>query len=218
MILLPSPSGRRSLICAMSAPTSMRHTIWSWGIVGAAVFFLKVPSPMPMSGASPTRSLTARKPHSTVLLAPETVSKVAIQVQPTGNLRQRALTLSEEIVTDLHRHGWTVTIPHKPFPPETISPLPTDKKGREQWARSRSEYFRSRFLQRVFDIRKEFSQLHIRDKLLDDFFKSLGIISQEDINRQLGPDQRADVILPVEIEEVAMRLQVLADQTGEGQK
>jgi hypothetical protein len=53
---------------------------------------------------------------------------------------------------------------------------------------------------------------------LDDFFESLGIPRQEDINRQLGPDQRANMILPVEIEEVAMRLQVLADQTGEGQK
>jgi hypothetical protein len=53
---------------------------------------------------------------------------------------------------------------------------------------------------------------------LDDFFRSLDVAGQEDIKRQSNPDQRADIILPVEIEEVAMRLQVLADQTGQGQK
>ena len=57
----------------------------------------------------------------------------------------------------------------------------------------------------------------MRDELLDDFFKSLGINSQDDINRQRGPDQRV-VVLPVEIEEVATRLQVLADQIKENQR
>jgi len=171
-----------------------------------------------MSGTSATASLPPREPYLTELPIHETVSKAAILAQPTSDLRQRALNLSEEIVTDLHRHGWTVSIPHKPFPPQIISPIPTDKKGRQHWARSRSDYFRSRFLQRVFDIRKEFSQLHIRDSVLDDFFRSLDVARQEDIKRQSNPDQRADIILPVEIEEVAMRLQVLADQTGQGQK
>jgi hypothetical protein len=131
-------------------------------------------------------------------------------------LKERALTLSE-ILNDLHRHGWTVSSPYKPFPPEKVSPIPTDKKGRERWAQSRSEYFKSHFLQRVFDIRIEFSQLHMRDEILDDFFKSLGINSQDDINRQRAPDQRVN-ILPVEIEEVATRLQVLADQIKEEQR
>ena len=57
----------------------------------------------------------------------------------------------------------------------------------------------------------------MRDEVLDDFFRSLGINSQDNIKRQRAPDQRV-IILPVEIEEVATRLQVLADHIKEEQR
>ncbi len=63
-------------------------------------------------------------------------------------------------------------------------------------------------------MRNEFAQLHIRDQRLDDFFRYQGMI--EDANEQLAvmqPPRNIDFpILPQQIEQVAERLRVLADE------
>lgn len=141
---------------------------------------------------------------------------VIIQTAPTfGNLKQRATALSQEITQDLWMHGWSPPAGQQLPPGFVIQPMP--KGGREeitQWTRSRSSYFRWKFFDRVLDMRNEFAQLHIRDQRLDDFFKYQGMIEQA--NRQLAaaqPQRQIDsLVLPQEIEMVAERLKVLAEQ------
>jgi hypothetical protein len=134
---------------------------------------------------------------------------VFIETAPTfGNLGDRAIALSDEILQDLYWHGWknwsnrpgqqTLPVQQMPSKPEEI----------QAWTRSRSSYFRFRFFERVLDTRNEFAQLHLRDERLDDFFKFQGVIEQA--NRQLAaasPGREIDApILPQQIEEVAERL------------
>jgi hypothetical protein len=139
---------------------------------------------------------------------------LVIQTGPTfGNLADRANALSDQIMEDLYLHGWyrrdrsgqeRVAAQQMPTKPEEI----------EQWTKSRSSHFRFRFFEGVLDIRNEFAQLHLRDERLDQFFKYQGMIEQA--NRQMGvvnAGRNIDApILPQEIEEVAERLKILANQ------
>ncbi len=140
---------------------------------------------------------------------------IVMQLPSVGNLKQRAITLSEEIMEDLYRHGWRQYPGRKQESSRMpIQQMPTDSEGVMKWTRSRSGYFKFRFFERVLDLRNEFAQLHLRDQELDDFFKYQGMI--ENANRQLSAlpqPQRIDhPILPQEIERVAERLKILADQ------
>jgi|SRR6266404_481506 len=140
---------------------------------------------------------------------------VFIETAPTfGNLGDRAIALSDEIMQDLYWHGWKNwgNRPGQQTPP--VQQMPTKPEEIQAWTRSRSSYFRFRFFERILDIRNEFAQLHLRDERLDDFFKYQGMIEQA--NRQMAaasPGREIDApMLPQQIEEVAERLKVLANQ------
>jgi hypothetical protein len=140
---------------------------------------------------------------------------VFIETAPTfGNLGDRAIALSDEIMQDLYWHGWKNWGNRSGQQTLPVQQMPTKPEEIQAWTRSRSSYFRFRFAERVLDIRNEFAQLHLRDERLDDFFKFQGMIEQA--NRQMAaasPGREIDApILPQQIEEVAERLKVLANQ------
>lgn len=131
-----------------------------------------------------------------------------------GNLADRAISVSDEIMQDLYLHGWKNWANRPGQQTLAVQQMPNKPDEIEAWTRSRSGYFRFRFFERVLEIRNEFAQLHLRDQRLDDFFKYQGMIEQA--NRQMAaanPGREIDSpILPQTIEEVAERLKVLANQ------
>jgi len=139
-----------------------------------------------------------------------------IQLPSIGNLKERAIDLSNEIMWEcLTRRGWrkwqTDPNNHNPF----ILTMPEDKEGMLKWNISASNRFRARYLKRVADIRKEFADLHLRDEQLDQSFEgieSLDIERQQIGHKTGNPFMDDGLILPVEIEQIAERLKVLAAQ------
>lgn len=139
----------------------------------------------------------ATKPAPT-RLAPSQPPQTIIQVAPTfGNLKERAIALSQEIMDDLYSHGWEEGDPRRP--PHSVIEHIQKLEGQQQveWCKRRSRFFRARFLERVLGIRDEFAQLHIHDDRLDRFRENTQIDTTID---------------PLTIQDVAERLVVLADQ------
>lgn len=153
-------------------------------------------------------------------IADEIAKKLPVPPKPQqvvspsfGNIKERAIALSQEIMGDLYRHGWPrhggEQIPFEPV----IQQMPMKEPEMGMWTQERSEYFHMRFFDRVLDIRNEFIQLHIRDRDLDDFFKFEGMA--EDANKQIAatqPGRKQILTSPMQIENVAERLRFLADQ------
>jgi len=144
-------------------------------------------------------------------------STVIIQTAPTfGNIKERALTLSQEILDDLYKHGWKYppwsTFAPSPWPPSIMEEMPTTPKEYGEWKDRRSWIFRGRFLPRVLEIRNEFAQLHMRYQDLDDSLKWCGVVEQADkmaVGTTIQSERR---LLPMEIQQIADRLVVLANQ------
>jgi hypothetical protein len=92
---------------------------------------------------------------------------VVIQTAPTfGNIKDRAVALSQEIIRDLCLRGWRGRGCQE-TPPGFVQRMPTTEPEMGQWVRGLSDYFRWRLFERVLDIRNEFAQLHLRDQELD---------------------------------------------------
>lgn len=143
----------------------------------------------------------------------EAVKRLGVlSVPAVGNLRQRAIELSNEIMEDLHLHGWRVRPPKQQGASKHLpvtSRMPTTGEEWKEWSESRSMYFRFRFLARVRSLRDELSQLHLRDRRLDDF------LAREDGGGSLAAKRRLEQqgsIPPLEIEEIAEILKRLASQ------
>jgi hypothetical protein len=128
-----------------------------------------------------------------VKTAPE---NVATQIPPVGNLKQRAIELSNEI---------------KNMP--LAGRMPATRNEAEYWVHIRSTMFRLQFLQRVRDLRDEFSQLHLRDKRVDDLLRYEDMY--EETRKQLSlvkyPYRPPD-LWPQHIEDVVDALKQLASQ------
>jgi hypothetical protein len=154
-----------------------------------------------------------RKAEPTPTPTPLVAPPVVIQLPSIGNLKQRAITLSQEIMEDLTMHGWR-SYNHPPN--DLIPPMPTTQDGQQaimEWMQNRSTEFRGRFFKRALDLRNEFSELHLRDESLDDFFMNQGVL--EDAKKRMSGTGLNPLDFPIptlEIEEVAERLQVLAGQ------
>jgi len=121
---------------------------------------------------------------------------------PTGNLKDRTISLSADITRDLNRHGWHTPnlIETQLFPGEEI-PMPTTPEGVNQWVKARSDYFKFNFLTRLTNIRDDFAKCNYRDPQLDEFFRFL--------DYRIGNEQPD---IPVQdIEQVAVRLRVMAE-------
>lgn len=133
-----------------------------------------------------------------------------------GNIKERAIALSEEIMQDLYMHGWNERDPRVPhvMPPVEHMKMPpaATVEQMEDWNRRRSNKFRFTFFARVLDIRNEFAQLHLRDKRLDQLVDEEERVAQANEQLAAAGKQGQINILPQEIEEVAERLKVLAVQ------
>jgi len=95
-----------------------------------------------------------------------------------GNLKQRAIDLSEDIMEDLYMHGWKQYSEEDRKKMGGMNLMPNDPESASKWTESRSGYFRWKFIKQALEIRNEFAQLHLRDQRLDDFFKYQGMIGK----------------------------------------
>lgn len=122
------------------------------------------------------------------------------QLQATGNLKQRAINLSNNIMEDESI---------KERMKENI-----DEPYEEQRKRyySLSQFFEWKYFREVKDIRNEFAQLHHKDSKLEYFIKIQD--SNQNRNKQLSDEERKEFIdiSPMDIIEVANSLKALADQ------
>ena len=148
--------------------------------------------------------------------ATKTVSanKSLESVDNTGNIRERAVALSQEIMEDLYENGWPQPEGQQ-LPLRFIVKMPTAQPEIDEWIQRRSIYFHFRFFERVLDLRNDFIQHSLRDPQLEEFFRNEKI--KEDINKQLAvthPDWKPAPTLPQEIQTVAQRLIVLANEVN----
>jgi hypothetical protein len=162
------------------------------------------PMPMPRDQRSATASLP--KPEAS---QPNSQPNIIIQTGPVfGNLRDRAIGLSQEIMSALYQNGW----PLQAGQPAPVFNNPTTKA---EWNSGISGEFRLRYLHRLRDIRDECAQIHLRDPHLDEFFKYEAMRQDEATTLRASgkpvPDGMMN-ILPQQIQELAERLRVLADQ------
>lgn len=174
-----------------------------------------VPKPTPIQLAvTPERPRPHRPPESESQKPQQ--QPVIIQTAPTfGNLKERAITLSQEIMEDLWINGWhSNPVAHVQKPPGFIvfQQMPKSYEEQKQWVHSRSNYFHWKFFDRVLDMRNEYAQLHIRDQRLDDFLKHEGVIEDANTHMVVIPPPEVNFILPQDIEDVTERLRALADQ------
>jgi hypothetical protein len=137
-------------------------------------------------------------------------TQVIIQSPSVGNLKQRAIALSEEIMKDLYSHGWPCR--NGSFKGPIMKQMPQDYEGVHKWQEVRSLNFRG-LLGEIHQIRNEFAGFHIIDKNLDD------LIKREDTNQMVdkalsmtGHKSRNMLISPGEIEQFSERLKILAEQ------
>ncbi len=145
----------------------------------------------------------------------------ALKGGPTGNLKERTVSLASRIMTDLYEHGWKEGRPRHQ-PPPTISihmppPLAEHDAPRSEmtWTTHRSYDFQTFYLKEVQEIVQEFTRLSIRNRRLDDELEMLDerMKGNEQLGRfqQLTPHDRWP-LLPMEIEDIADSLRELANQ------
>lgn len=150
-------------------------------------------------------------------VAPKQQPPTVIQTGPTFGSLKRALALSDEIMTDLYKNGWRYghAIPSRlQILPQSIRPRPTTSEGWRNWNDTCSVAFHSMYYQRVVDIRNEFAELHLRDIELDDFIKGQDMMKQNPSTSILWWTSTP----PVEIESVAERLTILAEELDDQKK
>ncbi len=150
--------------------------------------------------ATPTPAVT--KPTPKLMpspIPPRPTPTIAIQLPAVGNLKQRAINLSNEIMVDLHRHGWGIPA-YEPLPPGVIARMPHGPEVM-QWSAGRSSYFKSRLLKRVINMRDEFAQLHLQDEELNMYLDMYLDASRTDTD-----------ITPMAIASISERLKALAAQ------
>ena len=127
-----------------------------------------------------------------------------------GNLRERAIQLSDDMMEDLWSHGWFGWENHVyGFKPP---PVPKDPEQGRAWRHSRYQYFIFRFFAQVKSVRDELAQIHLRSPKLD---RNLDMMDQTDIqNKKLmsqGVNQYIDLPLDM-IDEASQQLRALAEK------
>jgi hypothetical protein len=127
------------------------------------------------------------------------VAQVPVQIS-SGNLKERAIELSDEIMSGLYRFGW-------PNPPNTDT-----AQQKSDWLNKRKRAFHFLYLQQVVDLRNEFAELHIRDRDLDHDLEQANIGAHDTVAPSLNmPTHNQLQILT--IVDIAGRLKVMAAET-----
>lgn len=142
------------------------------------------------------------------------ITTPVLQLAATGNLKQRTIELSDEIMEDLYRHGVPPNHRTRTSPILNLGPMPKTAEEESQWTQNRSVYFRMRFIERVLTIKDEFAQLHLRDQHIDDFFKYHKMAADSKGLKLSDPsmDHTGPIISLPEIEDISERLKTLAEQ------
>jgi hypothetical protein len=176
----------------------------------------QVVTPSPVEHPSTPKPIT-REPATPEQIAEALANRIktqapVIQRPDYGNLKERTISLANDIMRDLHMHGYPqdrLGGRKYPEPPMVIKQMPTDRDGISEWISSRSGYFFFRFFERTLEIKNELAQFHLRDKRLDDLLERYAALP----TKQLTAERRVDYpILPQDIQEVADQLSLLADQ------
>jgi len=167
---------------------------------------------MPVNPVETKKESQVKKTQDEIKSAP--LTQIFVQLPPTGNIKQRSIALSKEIMNDLYIHGWRQQ-PNAPQSDSFIQRMPIAPDEFIKWAEKRSRFFWFRFITRVIDIRNELSQLHLSDERLDDTLKSIGVkmaANNQFIKGEYLGFQNENRIIPLQIEEIAQRLKILSDQ------
>lgn len=136
--------------------------------------------------------------------------------QSTGNLKDRAVSLAQEIMLDLYNFGFPVN-PASPVkvPANRLTPIikiPDGPNGYKHWSQVRSFAFRTRYLKSVHTIREEFAQFHIVNGDLDDVLQWIDHLDEEDRKRNLPAVVTSDRDILIFIIPIADNLIKMADQ------
>lgn len=133
-----------------------------------------------------------------------------------GNLGDRAVELSDEIMQNVYFHGLAGpgNRPKQSGIPQLKVPTNQDELAeRDRTVRALSNHFRTNFFDKVMGMREEFAQFHLKDRQLDVFFEDRKTTEQADREMEaVDPSHKSEPISPMEIEEVAERLRALANQ------
>jgi hypothetical protein len=155
--------------------------------------------PIPIAKAKPVQ----KKP----------IEPPSIVVAPSfGDLKDRADKLSDEIMLNLYRHGWSIQGGQKIDSSLLIEQFPATPADYPAWIKRRSDYFRARFYEKVLDMRNEFTELHYRNEQLDDLLKKQAMLNVVNEKLVLMGQKDTFPMTPYDISEVADRLKALASK------
>jgi len=138
---------------------------------------------------------------------------IIMQAPSLGNLKERAMELSNSIMNDLYFRGWPRRDPRMSNMFSNRMPPLKDMVARNQWYKNVSDSFRFRHLNNVISLRNEFAQLNYKEPDLDMELKECGAFEDEK-GRLVVNNQPAyhDVIPAIAIDGIAQCLIVLANK------
>ena len=137
------------------------------GILSVSIWLSLVHKP-PSTKNPPSSSPPHEQPHPQKPPQAPKLEPGPIQVLPAyGDLGERAIRLSLDIMGDLHRNGWPLQPWEKAAPGYTVAPMTLTGEPFTRWEQQRSMMFRFRFLKNVINIRDEFAQVHIHNEDVD---------------------------------------------------
>lgn len=140
-------------------------------------------------------------------------NKYILQSAYLGNLKQRTIELSNEIMRSLYEKGWKKEIieREKLFNPDfVLSEMPDPAKnpnGFREWKINMSGKFYLLYFDQVLEIKNEYSQLHIKNKALDRYyFDDRTINSPIDDRNILSPLEMGNYLVLHRYQEINMNM------------
>jgi hypothetical protein len=137
------------------------------------------------------------------------------QGNQTGNLKERAVALSAEIMKKMYQRGWMegrVTLPpgvivvhHEPGPSAS-------SEEQLKYIEINRGYFRFRFAQQLLNMHQEFAELHLHDYDLDQFSDEFQRVTAEYPNRPTTAQPFLPPYSLTQMQDVAQSLVKLANQ------
>ena len=130
---------------------------------------------------------------------PSSPASPVIVVPPVGNLKQRVLGLSSEIIDKLCGWGWeSIECAGK-----ITGQAPMQREKRKEWLHELSNVFRWTMLKQVDEARKDLADANFKDAKLDQLVEDVDVDDRNNMD-----------VDPFLIEQIALRLRTLAQQIG----
>jgi hypothetical protein len=142
--------------------------------------------------------------HPPANFTPQQVGEAIRTMAGSGNLKQRAFRLANEIA-EFRIRRWQLGI--------DLSHQNDQQQMQRAAIQSISDHFRDNDLQRVKDMRDEFIPLHIRNQDLDEFLRIGEMEKQaQDLRARNNMPGRQTLIMPDQIERIENELRGMAKQ------